>query len=487
MARPAQTDLNALNYNLKDQVRLRRIIRGLQVLIDIAMLLAAFGLGYLARQYAPLLPVIMNTPRFTAYTSMMLIHVVTMVVIFFFARMYHQRRTVSRIDLVYTVAASAGIGAIMTSGLTTIFLKGTETLADYPRQMILYVWFFSVLCVTAGREIHRQIAIKARVVGLARDRVVIVGSGTIAQSIIRQILYNPTLGYTIVGVVNGDDHQAVEGVSVIGHPEDLPRLIDSYGVDEVIIALPEAPHKDLVELIAWCQRGRVNIKIYPDLFAYMAGGMSVDELGGMPLLNVRDVALRGWKLTLKRSLDIIGSTIGLIVLSPLMLLTAVIIKLDSKGSVFFAQERCGLDGQPFPMIKFRTMRQDAEVNGPGWTVENDPRITHLGSWMRKTNWDEITQLINVLLGQMSLVGPRPEQTAFVQKFRGSIPRYMERHREKAGMTGWAQVNGLRGDTSLEERTKFDVWYVEHWSLWLDIKIIIRTIFQTIIGKSPNAY
>ncbi len=465
------------------------MIRGLQVFIDIAALMIAFGLGYLARQYVPLLPVSANvaTPGFTAYGNMMFIHVLTMLIIFFFSRLYHQRRAVSRIDLIYVVAASAAVGTVMTSGLITILLKGTDILADYPRQMIVYVWLFSVICVVAGRELHRQISSHARVAGLARDRALVVGSGPIAQRIIRQIQANPQLGYTIIGAVNGDVSHDVEGVAVIGHPEDLPRLIDKYQIDEVIIALPEAPHEDLVQLIAWCQRGRVSIKIYPDVFAYMADGMSVDELGGMPLLSVRDVALRGWKLSLKRGLDIIGGAIGLILLSPIMLVTAILIKLESQGPVFFTQERCGLDGRPFPMIKFRTMRSDAERNGPGWTKENDPRVTRLGRLMRRTNWDEIPNLINVILGQMSLVGPRPEQTFFVQKFQEYIPRYMERHREKAGMTGWAQVNGLRGDTSLEERTKFDLWYVENWSLWLDIKIILRTVFQTFVGRNPNAY
>jgi exopolysaccharide biosynthesis polyprenyl glycosylphosphotransferase len=468
--------------------RLPRLIRGMQIGIDIAALMAGFGLGYLTRQYFPLLPVTTEiTPRFAAYGSMLAVQVVTMLLIFFFARLYHQRRTVSRIDLIYSVAASAAVGTVMTSGLITIFLKGTDILADYPRQMIVYVWFFTVICVVLGRELHRQISVRARVAGLARDRVIIVGSGEVAHLIVRQIQFNPDLGYQIVGMVNGNDKIDVEGIPVIGHPDNLPDLIDANHVDEVIIALPEASHGDLVQLISNCQRGRVSVKIYPDLFAYLAGGMSVDELGGMPLLSVRDVALHGWKLSLKRSLDVIGSTIGLILLSPFLLLTALLIKLESPGPVFFSQERCGLDGLPFPMIKFRTMRNDAEKGGPGWTVENDPRVTRFGKFMRKTNWDEIPNLINVLLGQMSLVGPRPEQTFFVQKFRTSIPRYMERHREKSGMTGWAQVNGLRGDTSLEERTKFDLWYVENWSLWLDIKIIIRTVFQMLSGRIPNAY
>jgi exopolysaccharide biosynthesis polyprenyl glycosylphosphotransferase len=219
----------------------------------------------------------------------------------------------------------------------------------------------------------------------------------------------------------------------------------------------------------------------------MTGGMSVDDLNGMPMLSVRDVALRGWKLSLKRGMDIVGSFIGLVLLSPAMMLTAILIRLESPGPVFFCQERMGLDGHPFPVIKFRSMRSDAEKDGPGWTTQGDPRITRIGAFMRRTNWDEMPQLINVFFGQMSLVGPRPEQVYYVQKFRESIPRYMERHREKAGMTGWAQVNGLRGDTSIRERTKYDLWYVENWSLWLDLKIVLRTIFQTIFGRNKNAY
>jgi lipopolysaccharide/colanic/teichoic acid biosynthesis glycosyltransferase len=170
------------------------------------------------------------------------------------------------------------------------------------------------------------------------------------------------------------------------------------------------------------------------------------------------------------------------------MLFALLIRLESPGPVFYCQERMGLDGRPFQMIKLRTMREDAEQTGPGWTTKDDPRRTRLGGWLRAKNIDEFPQLINVLLGDMSLVGPRPERPVYVQHFRQSIPRYMDRHREKAGMTGWAQVNGLRGDTSIPERTKYDLWYVENWSLWLDIKIIMRTVLQTITDRGPhNAY
>jgi exopolysaccharide biosynthesis polyprenyl glycosylphosphotransferase len=218
----------------------------------------------------------------------------------------------------------------------------------------------------------------------------------------------------------------------------------------------------------------------------MAGQLSIDELGGVPLLNMRDVSLRGWKLTLKRAIDIAGSAFGLVAGAPLFFLTAALVKLDSPGPALFTQERMGLDGERFPVFKFRTMRVDAEKLGQ-WTTKDDPRRTRLGTLLRRTNIDELPQLINVLLGHMSLVGPRPEQPRFVEQFRASIPRYMERHREKAGLTGWAQVNGLRGDTSIEERTKYDLWYIENWSVWLDIKIILLTVWQTIVRDNKNAY
>ena len=197
------------------------------------------------------------------------------------------------------------------------------------------------------------------------------------------------------------------------------------------------------------------------------------------------MALRGWKLTVKRAIDLVGSAVGLVLLSPILLLVAILIKIDSPGPVFFVQERMGLDERPFPMFKFRSMRQDAEAHGPGWTVKNDPRRTRLGMFIRRFSIDEFPNLINVLLGDMSLVGPRAEQLAFVHQFRIMVPRYMERHHEKAGITGWAQVNGLRGDTSIYERTKYDLWYVENWSIWLDIKILIRTGVRFLFDH--NAY
>jgi len=255
----------------------------------------------------------------------------------------------------------------------------------------------------------------------------------------------------------------------------------------VIIGLPESSHQELVGIISLCEREKVGIRVFPDVFQIMASEVGIGDLGGLPLLTIRDVALRGWKLTLKRGIDMVFSALGLVIFSPFMLLTALLVKLESPGPVFYVQERMGLDARPFKILKFRSMRQDAEVDGPGWTTESDPRRTKIGTFMRRFNIDEMPQFINVLVGDMSLVGPRPERPVYVEQFRQSIPRYMDRHREKAGLTGWAQVNGLRGDTSIAERTKYDLWYIENWSLALDIRIILRTMVQWLFGTNHNAY
>jgi exopolysaccharide biosynthesis polyprenyl glycosylphosphotransferase len=350
--------------------------------------------------------------------------------------------------------------------------------------MIVYAWLFAILLLVAGRAAHQMLRAILRNRGWGKDRLLLVGTGDMAKAIMQRILWSPQLGYELLGVINGT-HETSEfsGVPVLGTVEDLPELIEKYDIDEVIIAMPEKGHRETVRVISYCERGRVSIKIFPDVFQFVTSQASIDELGGLPLLSVRDYALRGYLLIFKRLMDVLGSGIGLVLLSPLMLLIAIAIKLESPGPVFFVQERMGLDAKPFRMIKFRSMRRDAESHGPGWTTDDDPRQTRLGSFIRKIEADELPNLINVLLGEMSLVGPRPEQAHYVEEFRQTVPRYMDRHQEKGGMTGWAQVNGLRGDTSIAERTKYDLWYMEHWSILLDSKILLRTLWQIIERKS----
>ena len=458
------------------------------LLSDLFMLMLAFIVSYQAREVLPFFPQPEEQPPLLTYLPTIILHSVTVIVMFYFSQLYHLKRAFSRIDQLRRVVGVVTLGTLLASGTQEFLLQNTTLDTPYPRSLLFYVWFFSLMFMVAGRELHRRFWTFMRRRGVIRDNLLVVGEGDIAHKIIDHVRNNPELGYHIVGIVTAEEKQGdMLGFPYIGAYYDIPRLIDALQVEQVIVALSDYRRGELVDLINLCQRGKVDIKVYPDLFSYMAGDLNVDDLGGTPLLTVRDIALRGWKLSLKRALDLCGATVGLILLSPFMLITALLIRLESSGSVFYWQTRMGLDGRPFPMIKFRSMREDAESSGQTWTVENDERVTRLGHHMRRSNWDEIPQLINVLLGHMSLVGPRPERPMYVQQFRRQIPDYMVRHREKSGMTGWAQINGLRGDTSIAERTEADRFYVENWSLWLDIVIIIRTIWQSITRTNPNAY
>jgi len=455
--------------------------------LDALTTILAFVLAYYLRLWIPFPALPTAVQSFLVYVPMLVVQVLSVLTVFYLNRLYHISRSVSRVDELTQVFGAVSVATMMAVAISILTFKNSVFELDFPRGMILYAWLLGVILIMLGREIHRRTWQRLRMRGIARDRVLVVGSGDAAQAIIQKIQWSPYLGYELVGVVNGSDGMPeVRGAPVLGELQELTEIVDRYHIDEVIIAQPEGtPRRDIAQLVSMCQRGSVAIKIFPDLFEFITTGVSIDDLGGVPLLNVRDIQLRGWKLSLKRGLDLLGAAIGLVMLSPLLMLFSLIIRLESPGAVFYCQERMGLDGRPFQMVKFRSMRKDAEAAGPGWTVKDDPRVTRIGKWMRAKNIDELPQLINVLLGEMSLVGPRPERPIYVQKFRRGIPRYMERHREKAGMTGWAQVNGLRGDTSIAERTKYDLWYVENWSLWLDIKIIVRTILQSLVASSKN--
>jgi exopolysaccharide biosynthesis polyprenyl glycosylphosphotransferase len=454
---------------------------------DLGMIALAFALAYWLRRFVALPPPV-NIAPFSDYVAMMVIQLITMVAVYFFARLYDVKRTMPGLDEFYRIFAATSIGAIATIAFTAFLFKNSTLELDFPRVMVVYAWFLTVVLVTVGRTLLILLRNLLRRRGLWVDRLLIVGTEDVGRMILQKTRQMPRLGYTVVGFVDGDTEtgQEIMGVPVLGGVDDLPDLIERHDVDEVIIGRPDLSHQEMLAIISRCESGQVGIKIFPDLFQIIATELSIGDLGGLPLLMVRDVALRGWRLTLKRGVDLVGSAAALVVLSPVLVLTALGIKLDSRGPAFYAQERMGLDARSFWCLKFRSMRADAEKDGPGWTTENDPRVTRLGRFMRRFSIDELPQLINVLMGEMSLVGPRPERPVYVEQFRRSIPRYMDRHREKAGLTGWAQVNGLRGDTSIAERTKYDLWYIENWSLWLDFRIMLRTLAD-IVGRNRGAY
>ena len=450
------------------------------VFIDALMAGFAFWGGYQLRlrsEYE-------NIQPFSAYWGMLVVHVVTILTVFFFYRLYHRQRSLSSVDQFYSIFAAASIGMIVSIAFISFFFKNQ---LDYPRLMMVYVWILTIVLTSLGRVVQSrfQLALQAR--GWGEHNILIVGAGEVGRMVMQQIRRSPSLGYRIVGFVDDEaPTQTVQGVPVLGKVDDIPELTVTEKIDEVIVVMPEATHHEILKVVSKCDRSRVAIKVFPNVFQIMASEVSIGDLGGLPLLTVRDTALQGWRLTVKRGVDVIGGTGGLVFLSPIMMLLAVLIKLDSEGPVFYTQERMGLDGKRFMMLKFRSMRAGAETDtGPVWASLNDSRRTRLGTIIRRFSIDELPQLINVLIGDMSLVGPRPERPIFVEQFKETIPRYMDRHREKAGLTGWAQVNGLRGDTSIIERTKYDLWYTENWSLALDFRILMRTILN--IFMDENAY
>jgi exopolysaccharide biosynthesis polyprenyl glycosylphosphotransferase len=457
-----------------------------QFLINVSVLAIDVFLIAVAFYGAHKLRLSMETPRpvniypFRFYWQMLIVQEVVIIGSLFFHRFYHRRRSSSHIDELGTVFSAVSIGTIVATAIITFLFKAD---LDYPRMMIAYAWVLTFLFIAVARIIRMRIQWVLQALGFGETKVIVVGNGETGRMIATTIQKSPGLGYRLVGVVDDRPSNGDFTTTWLGPVSQLGQLIEQHQVNEVFIGMPEASHETILEIISNAQRDRVGVKVFPDIFQIITSPVGIGDLNGLPMVTVRDVALRGWRLTVKRSFDIVLSTIILIFTSPLMLITALLIKLESPGPAFYTQERMGLDSKPFKVIKLRSMRVDAEAQGPGWTVKDDPRRTRLGAFIRRYHIDELPQFINVLLGDMSIVGPRPERPMFVEQFRRLVPRYMDRHQEKAGITGWAQVNGLRGDTSIFERTKYDLYYIENWSLLFDIKIIIRTIGVMLSGKS----
>jgi exopolysaccharide biosynthesis polyprenyl glycosylphosphotransferase len=399
-------------------------------------------------------------------------------------RLYIFKRAGTRVDEAYKVFIATSIATLVASVIATIVgLRFTTW-------NLVGALGLTIFLVVVLRNILRSLVYHARTRGFDRTRAIIVGGGDIGRMIAEVISNAPHLGYSLQGYLSDEERvgSTLAGLPVLGYQRDIARVVRTCHIHEVLIALSGVPSHTVLDLVAACEDLPVAIKIYPDTFQIITNNeVSLGDLEGLPLLSIKSSPLdQQLNRLLKRGLDILGAGIGLVLLSPLMIIVAILVRLESSGSVIFVQQRVGVNGQPFYMFKFRSMHTAAESSGPAWTRPDDERRTRLGKFIRRYSIDELPQLINVLLGEMSLVGPRPEQPHFVEQFRRQIPRYMGRHKEKAGLTGWAQVNGLRGDTSIEERTRYDLYYVENWSLLFDIKIIVRTVV-TIFKRGNNAY
>jgi exopolysaccharide biosynthesis polyprenyl glycosylphosphotransferase len=424
----------------------------------------------------------------TAQVFLLLLNLI-FVITFVTSGMYTLKRGASRVDEAFKVAVAISLGlfiAYIVNALLPVLFN--NDLDDLPleQQILALSWAAAIIATVILRLLYRGFRYTLRRHGIDTRRVLIVGARDPGRLVYLTIRRVPQLGYRVQGFLSdsvpvGD---LVDDLPVLGNPSALGRVIRATRADEVIIALSGRSSNDVLDIVALAEDEAVEIKLYPDAFQLITNNeVSVGDISGLPLLSVKNVALDNpLNRALKRMLDIIVATLVLTFGSPMMLLIAALIKLDSRGPVFFIQERVGLDGKPFPFIKFRGMRQDAPKLG-NWTIEDDPRVTAIGAILRRYSLDELPQFMNVLRGEMSIVGPRPEQPVWVEQFSQNIPRYMRRHKQKAGITGWAQINGLRGDTSIEERTRYDLYYVENWSLLFDIKIIIKTAIAIFRGEN----
>ncbi|MBI3976613.1 MAG: undecaprenyl-phosphate glucose phosphotransferase [Chloroflexi bacterium] len=464
--------------------RAEQIFLALLAASDVVAVNAAVLLAYVLRfETDAVFPTPLKVHPFSDYYGLAVLQSAVVALTFFFHGMYRPRRGFSRIDELYRVFTGVSIATVVTMAVTT-FVAGEFA---YSRALLTTAWALSVVIVWVARVGQFWLHSQLRRLGVGRLRVVVVGTGEQARIIRDKMRGAPNLGYDLLGFVRVDGSPDGVAGPVIGELEAIDYIVAKFGVGEVILADSTLSHRRILDVVGQCDRHHTNVKIYPDVFQIIASEVTINDLNGLPMLAIRDVALRGWKLSLKRAMDICLSALVLVVVSPMLLLIALLIKLTSpRGPVFYVQERVGLDGRPFPMIKFRSMRVDAEgQTGPVWAQRGDPRTTRLGAFLRRFSLDELPQLVNVLMGDMSIVGPRPERPYFVEQFSQRVPRYLDRHREKAGLTGWAQVNGLRGNTSVEERTAYDLWYVENWNLLLDLKIILRTILT--VFRDKNAY
>lgn len=409
-------------------------------------------------------------------------------VTFLASGLYALKRGASRIDEAFKVlvAVSLGLfGALIINYMLPQFGRATLPTSG---TILIGSWLLALVGVVTLRLVYRVALARLRARGFDTRRVLIVGAREPGRIVNATIGRSPGLGYRVQGFLS--EHvpigSLVDGVPVLGRPSGLGRVIRLTRADEVIIALSGRSSTEVLDLVALAEDEAVEIKLYPDVFQLITNnGVSIGDVSDLPLVKIKSVALDNpLNQALKRALDLAVSALVLTLTSPLMLLIALLIKLDSPGPVFFVQDRVGLDGVPFPVLKFRGMRNDAPAIGT-WTVKDDPRVTPIGGLLRRYSLDELPQFMNVLRGEMSVVGPRPEQPVWVEKFSQSIPRYVRRHRQKVGITGWAQVNGLRGDTSIEERTRYDLYYVENWSLLFDVKIIIKTALGILSGKNSG--
>ncbi len=459
----------------------------LHVFIDAAAVVVSYLLAWVIRfvvlPHDPGLP-------FRDYCYMLVPLVPYTLFVYFAFNLYTPKRVKGRRLEAGNVMLANIVVVITVLVCMQIFNKQLPTFTkDFSRGVL---FLFGVLNTFSGifvRNAIRYILWKIRRSGYNLKHILLVGYSRAAEAYIDRIKGNPQWGYEVCGILDDNMERGVKykGIQVIGGCDDLSYILPANELDEIAITLGLSEYSKLEHIVAECEKSGVHTKFIPDYNNIIPTRPYTEDLMGLPVVNIRHVPLTNtFNAMVKRTVDIGGSIFAIILFSPIMLITALAIKLTSPGPLIYAQERVGLHNQTFKMYKFRSMEvQDPKAEKKGWTVKDDPRVTSVGKIIRKTSIDELPQLFNILKGDMSLVGPRPERPFFVEKFREEIPRYMVKHQVRPGLTGWAQINGYRGDTSIRKRIEHDLYYIENWTLGFDLKIIFLTFFKGFINK--NAY
>ena len=459
---------------------------------DLLATLVAYFAAWVLRFEFPIIPLTKTVPEYGPYLALLPFVLVIWPVVFYFHGLYQIRRGRSQVEDSLTVLVAVLLATLLMSGVTTWYrparAPGSLEYFTYSRAFLGLFALFDLILVVGARLAVRDALRRVRLRGHNLQRILVVGAGTLGQETAQKLLGHRELGFEVAGYLDDDpakQGRLLAGVPVLGPVSDIERVLGDGGVDSVWVALPLEAHQKMMMVLQTVGRECVDVKLVPDVLQYATLKATLEDLDGTPVINLSQAPLQGWNSLIKRSMDMALAGSGLFALSPFLPLAAAAIWLEDRGPIFYRQERMGLDGRPFMILKFRSMRVDAETSsGPVWAIKDDPRRTWVGSWLRRWSLDELPQLWNVLVGDMSIVGPRPERPTFVKEFKHKVPQYMVRHRVKSGITGWAQVHGWRGNTSIRKRIEYDLYYIENWSLKLDFKILWMTLRH---GLRHNAH
>jgi len=473
--------------------RYNRLLVALFVVSDAALAMAAFLIAYLLRFELGVIPVTKGQPPLDQYLAVLPFIAIVVPFAYYLQGIYRLRRGRSRVDDFFAVFVGT-ILAVMLGLVSTLYVQAyyvpdaLKLRGAFEVSQLVWALFVAcnVMLTYASRTVVREALERRWRAGVGLKRVLVAGAGELGRLVADKVLEHQELGFRIVGFV--DDRASGEGIGYRGLPllgtlAQTADVLQQEQIDQLYVALPLEAHGQMLDVIGAASRECVDVRVVPDLLQFIALRARLEDLDGVPIINISGVPLEGFNGALKRVIDIVATVAALLVLALPFAVIAIIIRWTSPGPVFYRQERMGLDGHPFLVFKFRSMYHDAErETGPVWTRKDDPRRTPFGSLLRRISLDELPQLYNVLRGEMSLVGPRPERPFFVEQFKQRFPQYMLRHKVKSGMTGWAQVNGWRGDTSIEKRIEYDLYYIENWSVGLDLKIMWLTLVKGLFHK-----